>query len=74
MDENSAFKWILGAFAGVLGWLGIQVHRKAMAAVSREELAVLFEELRKERKEMHEENKASIARVHDRLDELWKSM
>lgn len=73
LDNTNWFQWLLGGFALVLGWLGIQLHKKAYASVSRAELAAMLQQLRQERLAMHEENKASLVRVHQRLDQLFRA-
>ena len=74
MTENEWVQWVLGGFVAMLGWLGKIVHTKASNAVSRVELKEAMEELQEERRSMHAENKEALARIHDRVDEVYRHM
>lgn len=74
MNNNEWFQWVLGGFMALLVWLGKNVHRKASAAVSRTELREYVKEWQDERRSMHAENKETLARIHERVDELYRDM
>ena len=78
---------IQGVLVTLLGWMGIRIHRKQdhlearMTAheillpehyVKRDEFKNVIEAFRTERKEMHAENKETLERIHERVDELWQ--
>lgn len=75
MSENGSewVQWVLGGFVGVLTWLGKVVHTKANNAVSRAEFTEALRQWQEERRTMHAENKETLARIHDRVDELYRS-
>lgn len=71
---NDWFDWILGVLMALLMWLGKITHKKASESVSREELRATFKELQDERRQMHVENKETLSRIHDRIDEVYRHM
>lgn len=72
--ENDWFQWVLGGFVAMLAWLGKIVHTKANNAVSRKELKEVMTDFQSERRTMHAENKETLARIHDRIDEVYRHM
>lgn len=72
--DSDWFQWLLGGFVAVLAWLGKIVHTKASNAVSRVELKEAMAEFQAERRTMHAENKETLARIHDRIDEVYRHM
>jgi hypothetical protein len=72
MDKSEWFQWVLACFVGLLTWFGKSIHKKASAAVTRSELRAYIKESREERQLMHAENKATLERIHNRVDELYK--
>ena len=74
MNDNHWFEYLLGVLMAVLGWLGKRLHDKVERSVSRAEFRTALEEFRKERREMHKENKGTLDRIHQRVDQLWERL
>lgn len=76
-----------GILITILGWLGIRVHSKQDKLearlnkhevllpdqyVKRDEFKTVIESFTRERREMHAENKETLERIHERVDDLWQ--
>jgi hypothetical protein len=72
--SNEWVDYVLAGFIGVIAWLGKLTHTKANNAVSRTELKEALDELQNERRMMHAENKDTLTRIHDRIDEVYRHM
>jgi hypothetical protein len=78
--------WLSGAVSMlslILGWLWVRIvnqHDKHSAKISaleqncvtRAELASYMALTREERLAMHEENRETMQRIHERVDQLWE--
>jgi hypothetical protein len=62
--------FIVNGMNKLLGKTVERVDHLDKHSVSRDELAEAFEQMRRDRKEMHEENKESLRRIEDRLERM----
>jgi hypothetical protein len=74
IEDGNWGQWVLGILMAVLAWLGKIIHTKANNAVSRVELKEAMDEWQDERRSMHAENKETLARIHARIDEVYRHM
>ena len=73
----------------LLGWLGVRVHNrqdatekrlgeheKAVAEdyVKKNEFVDIIKDMRTERQKMHDENKETLTRIHQRIDDVWSRL
>lgn len=75
-DAKTAFMWLLGALVTLLTWLGKGLHsrvtRLERGSITRPEFKTALDEFRQERREMHAENRETLSRIHERVDQLWE--
>lgn len=69
------FQLAVGVVVMVFGWLGKRltdhVDDLRKTSVTREELSNLVSDMRVERQSMHSENRETLNRIHERVDDLW---
>ena len=73
INGQTIFSAVLGALVSVLAWLGKRLHHRVDQTISREEFNDILKEMREDRARMHDENRETLSRIHDRVDDLWKN-
>lgn len=75
-EIQRALVWIIGILMAVLGFfVKRQIDRQDQLesrACTREELQKCISDMRDERAVMHEENRDSLDRIHERVDKIWE--
>lgn len=81
-DPKTWFSSVLSVLSIILGWLwvriirqhdqhGAKIQKLERTCVTRAELAEYMAATREERMKMHEENRETMNRIHERVDQLW---
>jgi hypothetical protein len=73
ISNQTIFTAVVGAFVTLLAWLGKRLHSRVDGTVSRNEFNETLNEFRAERLRMHDENRETLNRIHERVDDLWKN-
>lgn len=86
IQPDDSKTWLSGAVSMLsllLGWIWVRVIRQhdqhgakiqklERTCVTRDELAKYMEANRQDRLLMHEENRETLDRIHERVDQLWE--
>lgn len=83
-DTKAVILWLLGVIVGLLTWSGKRLYSKVedleKTAVTKEHFERTIQQMRDDRATMHAENRETaresremLGRIHDRVDDLWKS-
>lgn len=72
MNDHNWFEWLLGGIVAILGFFGKRLQDKVDNSVTREELTEMLDDFRAERREMHDQNRQTLDRIHTRVDQLYQ--
>ena len=78
-DLRSAISWLAAALSGVLLWIGKREVKRidnletaVGQCVRKEDFENTLSRWQEERRQMHDENRETLGRIHERVDSLWE--
>jgi hypothetical protein len=78
-DLRSALSALAAAFSGVLLWIGKREVKRidnletaVGQCVKKEDFETRLAQWQEERRQMHDENRDTLSRIHERVDALWE--
>lgn len=74
-QEPNWMQMLTGACVMLFGWIGKRLHSRQDAFereyLQRREFTEAIQQMREERRDMHQEIQAKLDRIHERVDQLW---